>query len=166
MRNQADSFACRETGCILTFRTQSEIDIDKHMDTGKHRREVESESMFDKIGQQWASRVTGVTFDLQSISRGTISAEQSSGFREKCNIRQPGWTLRVVKKPSRMTEEAKEFLLGKFHEGAKSGHKADPVQLAKEMKVVRSEGGHLVFSPEEWRCSQQISSFFFKTHSC
>ena len=35
VRNQADIFACWETGCILTFRTQSEVD--KHMDTGKHR---------------------------------------------------------------------------------------------------------------------------------
>lgn len=51
-------------------------------------------------------------------------------------------------------------MLGKFNEGAKGGHKADPFQLAKEMKVVRNEGGHLVFSPQEWRSSQQISSFF------
>ena len=35
----------------------------------------------------------------------------------------------------------KKFLLGKFNEGAKSGHKADPVQLDKEIKEVRQEGG-------------------------
>ena len=158
VRNQDDIFPCRESGCILTFRSQSEAD--KHMDTGKHRRELESESMFDKIRQQWASRVTGVAFDIQSTSRSTTSAEQSSGFREICDVRQPGWALRVTKKPSRMTEKAKEYLLGKFNEGARSGHKADPVQLAKEMKVVRDEEGHLVFTPEEWRSSQQISSLF------
>ena len=37
----------------------------------------------------------------------------------------------------------KEFLLGKFNEGARSGYKADPVQLAKEIKEVRHEGGHV-----------------------
>ena len=30
----------------------------------------------------------------QGKSRITVSAEQSSGFREICNVRQPGWTLR------------------------------------------------------------------------
>ena len=85
VRNQVDIFPCRETGCILTFRSQSEVD--KHMDTGKHRRELESESMFDKIHQQWASRVTGVTLDLQGPSRSTTS---ELGFGESGKVRQPG----------------------------------------------------------------------------
>ena len=54
----------------------------------------------------------------------------------------------------------KEFLLGKFNEGARSGYKADPVQLSKEKKKVRYEGGHLVFMTKEWRSSKQISSLF------
>ena len=54
----------------------------------------------------------------------------------------------------------KEFLLGKFNEGARSGYKADPVQLAKEIKEVRHDGGHLVFMTKEWRSSKQISSLF------
>ena len=31
----------------------------------------------------------------QDKSRITVSAEQSSGFREICNVRQPGWALRA-----------------------------------------------------------------------
>ena len=31
----------------------------------------------------------------QGKSRITVSAEQSSGFREICNLRQPGWALRA-----------------------------------------------------------------------
>ena len=54
----------------------------------------------------------------------------------------------------------KEFLLGKLNEGARSGYKADPVQLAKEIKEVRHEGGHVVFTTKEWRSSKQISSLF------
>ena len=132
------------------------------MDTGKRRRELESESMFDKIRQQWASRVTGVTLDLQGPSRSTTS---ELGFGESGKVRQPGWAMKVVKKPSRMTEKSKEFLLRKFYDGARSGYKADPVQLAKEMKVVRNEEGYLVFTPEEWRSSQQISSLFSRLFS-
>ena len=54
----------------------------------------------------------------------------------------------------------KKFLLGKLIEGARSGYKADPVQLAKEIKEVRHEGGHLVFTTKEWRSSKHISSLF------
>ena len=54
----------------------------------------------------------------------------------------------------------KEFLLGKLNEGARSGYKADPVLLAQEIKEVRHEGGHVVFTSNEWRSSKQISSLF------
>ena len=33
------------------------------MDTGKHRREVDCESMYDRIRRKWAGIVTGVTFE-------------------------------------------------------------------------------------------------------
>ena len=45
--------------------------------------------------------------------------------------------------------KGKELLLGKLNEGARSGYKADPVQLAKEIKEVRHEGGHVVFTTKE-----------------
>ena len=53
-----------------------------------------------------------------------------------------------------------EFLLGKLIEGARSRYKADAVQLAKEIKEVRHEGGHVVFTTREWRSLKQISSLF------
>ena len=56
--------------------------------------------------------------------------------------------------------KGKELLLGKLNEGARSGYKADPVQLAKEIKEVRHEGGHVVFTTREWRSLKQISSLF------
>ena len=71
----------------------------------------------------------------QGKSRITVSAEQSSGFREICNVRQPGWALRadyLININNRKGN--KEILLGKFNEGARSGYKAGPVQLAKEKK--------------------------------
>ena len=45
-------------------------------------------------------------------------------------------------------------------EGARTGNKADPVQVAREMKTLRNEQGELTFKPEEWRTAQQISSLF------
>ena len=59
-----------------------------------------------------------------------------------------------------MTDNVKTFLMMKFEEGARTGNKADPVQVAREMKTLRNEDGELTFKPEEWRTAQQISSLF------
>ena len=48
----------------------------------------------------------------------------------------------------------------KFEEGTRTGNKADPVRVAREMKTLRNEDGELTFKPEEWRTAQQISSLF------
>ena len=158
VRHKADIFSCKETGCILTFRSESEAE--KHMDTGKHRRELELVSMYDRIRQMWASKVTGVTFAADVPTTCTSEQCQSNDSAENCNLRPPGWALKVVRRTSKMTEKVNIFLEKKFEEGTRSGHKADPVHLAMEMKVLRNEDRQSLFTPEEWRSSQQISSLF------
>lgn len=59
-----------------------------------------------------------------------------------------------------MGEKVKAFLIQKFNQGAAGGQKADPVQVAREMKCARDSSGKLQFKPEEWRTAKQISSFF------
>ena len=59
-----------------------------------------------------------------------------------------------------MHEKAKAFLEKRFEEGARTGKKSDPMQIAKEMKTIVTEHGQPAFSPEEWRTAQQISSLF------
>jgi len=59
-----------------------------------------------------------------------------------------------------MTDNIKTFLMKKFEGGARTGNKADPVQVAREMKTLRNEDGALTFKPEDWRTAQQISSLF------
>ena len=71
-----------------------------------------------------------------------------------------GWALKVPKRPARMTDNVKTFLMKKFEEGARTGNKADPVQVAREIKTLRNENGEPTFKPEEWRTAQQISSLF------
>ena len=45
------------------------------------------------------------------------------------------WALKVTKRPTRMTDNVKTFLMKEFEEGARTGNKADPVQVAREMKT-------------------------------
>ena len=131
------------------------------MDTGKHRLEVDCESMYDCVRRKWAGIVTGVTFapDVPSTSsRGEDSGSAVRGY----DPRPLGWALKVPKRPARMTDNVKTFLMKKFEEGARTGNKANPVQVAREVKTLRNENGgqEIAFKPEERRTAQQISSLF------
>jgi len=44
--------------------------------------------------------------------------------------------------------DVKTFLMKKFEEGERTGNKADPVQVAMEMKTLRNENGEPMFNPE------------------
>ena len=59
-----------------------------------------------------------------------------------------------------MTDNIKTFLIKKLEEGARTGNKADTMQVAREMKTLRNEDGEPTYKPEEWRTLQQISSLF------
>ena len=54
IRHKSEIYSCQETGCILTFKTQAEAE--NHMDTGKHRLEVDCESMYDCVRRKWQER--------------------------------------------------------------------------------------------------------------
>lgn len=157
VRHKSEIYSCQETGCVLTFKTQAEAD--NHMDTGKHRLEVDCESMYDRVRRKWAGMVTGVTFapDVPSTS---LQGEDNSSAARAPAPRPLGWALKVTKRPTRMTDNVKTFLMKKFEEGARTGNKADPVQVARVMKSLRNEDGQPTFKPEEWRTAQQISSLF------
>ncbi|KAL9974162.1 hypothetical protein ACROYT_G011171 [Oculina patagonica] len=157
VRQKFDIYSCQETGCVMTFKTQAEAD--DHMDTGKHRLDVDRESTYDRIRRRWAEMVTGVTFapDVPSTS---LQGGDSGITTRPLGTRPLGWALKVAKRPNRMTDNVKAFLIKKFDEGVRTGNKADPVQVAKEMKMLRNQDGQLTFKPEEWRNPQQISSMF------
>ena len=157
IRHKSEIYSCQETGCVLTFKTRA--DAESHMDTGKHHLEVECEYMYDRIRRKWAAMVTGLTFapDVPSTS---LHDENSSRSARVPAHRPLGWALKVTKRPTRMTDKVKTFLTKKFEEGVRTGNKADPVQVAREMKTLRDEDGQSTFKPEEWRTAQQISSLF------
>lgn len=157
IRHKSDIYSCQETGCVLTFKTRA--DAENHMDTGKHRLEVECESMYDRVRRKWAAMVTGVTF-APNVPSTSLHGEDSSRAARAPALRPLGWALKVAKRPTRMTDKVKTYLTKKFEEGLRTGNKADPMQVAREMKTLRDEDGQSTFKPEEWRTVQQISSLF------
>ena len=132
------------------------------MDSGKHVRELKSESLYDSIRKKWAERLTGVNV-AGFHETGTNSGEElafpypSSSKKDKQLM---GWALKMVKKPSRMEAHVKAYLVQKFETGCRTGQKEYPVQVARKVKIVKDDAGHLLFTPQEWRMAQQIKSFF------
>ena len=110
-RHQSEIYSCQETGCVFTFKTQAEAD--NHMDTGKHRLEVDCESMYDRVRRKWAGITTGVTFapDVPSTSS---QGEDSGSVVRGYDPRPLGWALKITKRPTRMTDNVKTFLMKKF----------------------------------------------------
>lgn len=71
-----------------------------------------------------------------------------------------GWALKTVKEKKRFEEKVKVYLIEKFEEGQRTGNKADPVAVSREMKVKKDDDGKFFFEPCEWKTTQQIKSFF------
>ncbi|KAK3738179.1 hypothetical protein QZH41_007176, partial [Actinostola sp. cb2023] len=118
VRRKSEIYSCQETGCILTFKTQAEAD--DHMDTGKHRLEVDCESIYDRIRRKWAGVVTGVTFAVDVPSTSAHAQEGSAIGPATTDARRRGWALKTTKRFSRMSEKVKAFLEFKFEEGART----------------------------------------------
>lgn len=59
-----------------------------------------------------------------------------------------------------MTDKSKTYLMDIFEQRSRIGHKADPVQISKQMQLEKDGVGQLLFQPDEWRTPQQISQLF------
>ena len=84
--------------------------------------------------------VTGVTF-TPDVPLTSLSGEDSGSAVRGYDPRLLGWALKVPKRPATITDNVKTFLMMKFKVGTRTGNKADPVQVAREMKTLRNENG-------------------------
>ena len=113
-----DLFMCEEEGCVATFRTQA--DLQAHMDTGRHLRVTERETVYDLARKKWAENVTGIqSSHVAEQTRQTRASSQSSPMRKEPL---QGWALKRQRKSKRATESVKMFLLEKFNRGVETGN--------------------------------------------
>ena len=167
-KTSADLNSCQEHGCVLTFRSQQEADA--HMDTGKHKNELES--LYDTIHKKWATRVTGVTVagkrQQAAVSDIGQESQRPSSTREDGKVQ--GWALESVKKQSRMTDKSKAYVMVIFEQGSRIRHKAPAVQISKlfsrlaaaqkqvdEEDIAAEESGDSLASPRN-EVMQQVAS--------
>ena len=111
------------------------------MDSGKHVKELESVSLYDTIRLRWAERVTGISYVAHEAS-AVFAHEESAKSKPKASSM--GWALKPTQKRPPL-EEVKTYLIEKFEAGERSGTKADPLSVSREMKFKRDDKGELVF---------------------
>jgi len=64
-----------------------------------------------------------------------------------------------AKKQCKIFTEGKEYLTARFSLGERSGHKADPAQVAVDMRNAKNECNERLFTRAEWMTKTQVQSF-------
>jgi hypothetical protein len=59
-----------------------------------------------------------------------------------------GWALKSSSKKARFSKKQKDYLIGKFQIGEKTGQKADPSSVARAMLTARNVNGERMFTSE------------------
>ena len=147
---------CPESCCSSEFSTAEELQ--DHIHFGEHDMKVSPESMYDRLKRNWAAKFLSITLE----SKLSFTAEEATGSEqlqeEHCGL---GWALQKPRGGgARFSENVKSYLTAKFDFGEDTGRKADPTQVAADMRVARNTDGERKFQRSEWLSKSQIQRFF------
>ena len=151
-------FFCDAPGCVLIFRKENEAQ--DHMDTVTHQLVLERETVYDTIRRKWAQHVTGIVSPSTECSKSACPPDSNLSSCSDDKLSVQGWALKGQKMAAKTSEKVKEFLIAKVNEGLLGGKKANPVEVSMEMQDAKDSKGLALFSPEEWKTSRQITSYF------
>ena len=152
-QNKSNLFSCPEPGCIKCY--QHFASLQQHLDCGKHKCELEQETLFDRAAIGYAERL-----NKQSGCVPTLQAFQSAKS-PKQHVLSMGWALKSAQtRRTRFNEKQKNYVTTKFNIGETTGCKANPADVAKAMMTTRDDNGDRMFTSEEFLTTQQVSSFF------
>ena len=130
-----------------------------HLDVGKHKRAPERETFFDKPKRDYASMVVGERSQVPTIGCEDAESEDAAS-PSGCDRLQMGWALKVARKSNRFTTAQKKYLSQQFFIGKERGKKADPKEVALDMRQARDENGARIFVGKDLLSSQQIAGVF------
>ena len=85
-QNESHLYSCPEQGCIKRYQRFSSLQ--RHLDCGKHKRELEKETLFDRAATGYAERL-----DKQSGCVPTLQAFQSAKSPRQ-HVLSMGWALK------------------------------------------------------------------------
>lgn len=149
-------FECSVPGCTEAFDSFSDLEL--HLDVGQHtNKQMPCESVYDRIRKDWAEKFTSV-----DVAQNTycVTLPSSSGTPGTQAL-QMGWAISKAHTGStRFSQKVKDYLTAKFVIGERTGRKADPAQVEKDMRTARNPSNERQFSCTEWLTKTQVQSFF------
>lgn len=150
-------FECSVLGCVEAFETFALLEL--HLDVGKHT--VNRLNQYDAIRRDWALKFSSVDIaDTKSCSTDSRGPQTSTENTTASSPLQTGWALSKPRSNVRFSQKVKEYLTARFALGEKTGRKADPTQVAADMRNAKNESNERLFTRTEWMTKNQVQSFF------
>ena len=149
-------FECNMEGCSSSFTTLGELQ--DHVSFGEHdTNSVKSkENLYDQLRREWALKFS--ILSAESEKKQTMQETPLTGdipSREAA-----GWALQKPRGGNKkFSDNVRSYLITQF-DAEITGTKADPGQVANDMRKARNNDGSRMFGREEWLTKSQIKSFF------
>lgn len=153
-----DLFTCPFEGCVRTFQRYS--NMEHHMSYGKCQLKPERRTLLDKAKLIYRQKLLEGASEQPLLKTKKISPSVGADKTETIG---QGWALKTSKAGKRFNENQKRYLDEKFSLGQDTGIKADPEQVARDMRRARTEDGKRRFKYEEFMSPQQIKSYFSRS---
>ena len=146
-------FMFAEEGCTQTFLKHSSMQ--RHLDCGRHKRELERNTLLDKAALTYAEAFEGQTAGVPQLETCTmpVSAHNDSNIKM-------GWALKTSGSKVRFTSTQVSYLTSKFKIGEETEQKANPASVARGMRTGKDTNGNPLFIYEYFLTSTQTASFF------
>lgn len=164
--SEIDMFEYSEPGCMMSFRTFSELE--SHFDIGDHcvKEERQSETLYDKLRRDWVDMFT-TSVNITKDGTCTPGSQQNvSSSPPSDQAVRMGWALPKPRAgSSRFTEKVKNYLTARFDLGEQTGRKADPQQVSSDMRKTTDEQNNRLFDRKEWLTKSQVQGFFSRLAS-
>ena len=152
-------FECSVFGRVEVFETFSQLEL--HLDVGKHT--VSRLRQYDAIKRDWALKFSSI--DTAGIECSSCSLDSSTPLTSPVDTSphsslRTGWAVSKPRGSVRFSEKVKEYLTARFTLGERTGRKADPAQVAVDMRNAKNESNARLFTREQWLTKSQVQSFF------
>jgi hypothetical protein len=151
-------FSCPFEGCIKTF--QRHANLEHHMSYGKCQLQPEKRTLLDQAKVIYRQKLLEGASEQPLLSAISNTSQPSS---DRMNTLSQGWALKTSKTGKRFNNNQRGYLDEKFALGQGTGIKADPEQVARDMRRAKTENGSRRFKYEEFLTPQQIKSYFSRS---
>ncbi len=147
----ADSlFHCSNEGCVKVYQTYA--GLENHILYGTCDLKEENATLMDRAKKLYQHKLTEGTSSTASV--------EENKQRPSRNLLLKGWALEAAKTSKHFNECQRSYLDLKFTIGQETGHKLDPVSVAREMRYVKDRDGTRMFEADEFLTETQIRSYF------